>query len=407
LNILITTQVYPPELHPTAIMVRELALELAQRGHQVTVATGFPHHPYGRIYPGYKSTWRQTEDDDGIQVMRVWHVINPRPSLLARALVMGSQTLSFFITALKISSPEVVIAGPPPILGPLASGLVAKMHGAKLVPFIYDIYPDIAVELGWLKNPMLIQAALTLEHLMYHWSKKIIVLSEKFRDMLISLKGVAPEKLAIVPVWLNSGDVTPRHRDNPWRREMGIPREKFVILYSGTIGLVSGAEVVLEAAQYLTTYSDILFLFVGAGQARDQVEAQARQAGLKNIRFLPLQPRERLSELQASADVSLVTLAPKRGKTSVPSKILGYMAAARPVIASVDLNCDTALLVQESGCGRVVPPAQGKEIAEAILHYYDHPEDRQIAGNKGRQYFLSNLDRSVVLKEYIGVIENL
>jgi putative colanic acid biosynthesis glycosyltransferase WcaI len=246
-----------------------------------------------------------------------------------------------------------------------------------------------------------------MERLMYHWSERIIILSEKFRKILISKKGVGPEKLAIVPLWLNRTDVTPMNRDNTWRREMGIPIEKFVILYSGAIGLVSGAEVVLETAQQLSAYADILFLFVGAGQARDKVEAHAQQLGLQNIRFLPLQPRERLSELQASADVSLVTLAPKRGKTSVPSKILGYMAAARPVIASVDLNCDTALLVQESGCGRVVPPAQGKEIAEAILHYYDHPEDRQIAGNKGRQYFLSNLDRSVVLKEYIGVIENL
>jgi colanic acid biosynthesis glycosyl transferase WcaI len=407
MKILITTQVYPPELHPTAVMVRELAIHLAQGGHQVTVATGFPHHPYGQVYQGYKLTWRQTEDCDGIQVIRGWHVVNPRTSLLTRGLVMASQTLSFFIAALKISSPEVVIAGGPPLLGPLASGIIAKMHGAKLVPFIYDIYPDIAVELGWLKNPTLIRAAHKLEQLMYHWSERIIVLSEKFREILITQKGVEPEKLAIVPVWLNSAEVTPMPRDNSWRKEMGIPIEKFVILYSGTIGLVSGAEVVLEAAQHLTNYPDIIFLFVGAGQARDQVEAQARQACLNNIRFLPFQPRERLSELQASADVSLVTLAPGRGKTSVPSKILGYMAAARPVIASVDLDCDTACLVRGSGCGQVVPPAQGNDLAKAILHYYTHIEDRQNAGENGHQYFLASLDRHVVLKKYINVIENL
>jgi len=339
--------------------------------------------------------------------MRVWHIINPSHSALTRALVMASQTISFLVAALKVSSPEVIIAGPPPILGPLVSGLVAKMHGAKLVPFIYDIYPDIAVELGWLKNPTLIQAARSMERLMYHWSERIIILSEKFRKILISKKGVEPEKLAIVPTWLNSAEVTPMNRDNSWRREMGIPIEKFVILYSGTIGLVSGAEVVLEAAQQLTAYPDILFLFVGAGQARDKVEAQARQLELQNIRFLPLQPRERLSELQASADVSLVTLAPGRGMTSVPSKILGYMAAARPVIASVDLDCDTACLIRESGCGQVVPPAQGNDLAKAILHYYTHIEDRQIAGENGHQYFLANFDRHVVLKNYIDVIESI
>ena len=188
---------------------------------------------------------------------------------------------------------------------------------------------------------------------------------------------------------------------------MGIPIEKFVILYSGTIGLVSGAEVVLKVAQQLSAYADILFLFVGAGQTKDKLEAHAQLLGLQNVRFLPLQARERLSELQASADVSLVTLAPGRGKTSVPSKILGYMAAARPVIASVDLNCDTACMVRESGCGQVVPPAQRTELTKAILHYYRNPEDRQTAGEKGRQFFLANLDRHVVLKKYIDVIENL
>ena len=91
--------------------------------------------------------------------MRVWHLINPGPSLLTRALVMASQTLAFFIAALKSSPPEVIIAGGPPIIGPLVSGLVAKEYRAKLVPFIYDIYPDIAVELGWLKNPAVIKAA--------------------------------------------------------------------------------------------------------------------------------------------------------------------------------------------------------------------------------------------------------
>jgi colanic acid biosynthesis glycosyl transferase WcaI len=150
-----------------------------------------------------------------------------------------------------------------------------------------------------------------------------------------------------------------------------------------------------------------LFLMVGDGFAKDQVEAQAQQAGLKNIRFLPLQPREYLSELQATADVSLVTLAPGRGRTSVPSKVLGYMAAARPVIAAVDSDCDTAELVRIAGCGKVVHPGKGKGLADAIIHYYRHSEDRQSTGMQGRQYFLANFERQVVLNEYINLIEKI
>jgi colanic acid biosynthesis glycosyl transferase WcaI len=188
---------------------------------------------------------------------------------------------------------------------------------------------------------------------------------------------------------------------------MHIHPDKFVVLYAGTIGLVSGAEVVLEAARLLQGYPDILFLFVGEGQIKLRLEIQVREQGLPNVRFLPFQPRERLSELQATADVSLVTLAPGRGKTSVPSKVLGYMAAARPVVAAVDLDCDTAQTIRKTRCGFVVPPADHLTMAAAILHYRRQPEARQAAGQAGYRFFLDNFEKEVVLKQYVALINQV
>jgi colanic acid biosynthesis glycosyl transferase WcaI len=276
-----------------------------------------------------------------------------------------------------------------------------------LISVIYDIYPDILIEMGKLQNSIFIRAARKLEHLIYRASDHIVVLSNGFRRTLIQEKGLDPGKVAVIPVWLSGRDISPGPLDNTWRREMGIGPEKFVVLYAGTIGLVSGAEVVIEAAKLLKHYPDILFLLVGAGHAKDRMEAEARDRGLHNLRFLPFQPRERLSAVQATADVSLVTLAPGRGKTSVPSKVLGYMAAARPVIAAVDEDCDTAGLIKKAACGLVALPGNGQELSEAVLYYYQHPEARESAGVNGRRYFLKHFEKEVVLKQYVNLVDAL
>lgn len=407
MKVLITTQVFPPETHPSALMVEELAEDLAQRGIEVAIATGFPHHPYGRLYPGYSREWIKVEDKKCFRVVRGWHLIHHNHTFLVRTLVMASQSIAFFLSAAKTSRADVVISYGPPLLGPLTSSIIARTLRAKLVTVIYDIYPDIAIELGQLRNPAVIKLARKFERFIFLKSDRIVVLSEGFRRTLIEEKRVAPEKIAVIPVWLDVRDIVPMGRDNSWRRQMGIEPEKFVVLYAGTIGLVSGAEVVVEAARRLESYPDLVFLFVGAGYAKDRVEAEAISSGLKNICFLPFQSRERLSEVQATADISLVTLAPGRGKTSVPSKVIGYMAAARPVVAAVDEGCDTAELIRNSGCGAVVPPGQGGLLAEAILHLYANPEERLTRGEAGHRHFLQHFERRAVLTRFIETIQNV
>lgn len=407
MKVLITTQVFPPEVHPTAVMVKELATDLWQQGFEVTVATGFPHHPYGRLYPGYKTRLLQNDSINGFRVVRGWHLIHPSPALIIRALVMATQCGAFCLDAVFSPRPDVVISYGPPLIGPWTSAFIARSQGARLITVIYDIYPDVAVDLGKLNHPGAIRMARNIESTVYRRSDRIVVLSEGFRRMLVAEKGVPPGKIAVIPAWLDGGDVFPSPRDNLWRREMGISPDKFVVLYSGTIGLVSGAEAVVEAARHLRAYPDILFVLVGAGQAKDRVERLARRDKLENIRFFPFQPRERLSEVQAVADVSLVTLAPGRGKTSVPSKVLGYMAAARPIIAAVDGDCDTAEVIRRAGCGLVVPPAQAEALAKAIIHYKFQPRACQLAGKAGYKYFLSNYERGSVLRTYLALIEKI
>jgi colanic acid biosynthesis glycosyl transferase WcaI len=407
-SILIIAKRFPPEYPATAVLGYELAEELARLGHQVTVAAGYPHHPYGRLFPGYRARPVSVEQSNGFRVVRSWHFIHPNPSLLTRSLIMISQCASYLVSSLKAPRPDIIISFDGyPLLGPLTSALIARHFGAKLVSVIYDLYPDIAVELGKLKNPRLIKLARKLELKTYRDSQCIVTLSEGFRRTLIREKDVNARKVVVIPVWLDAKDVRPLDRNNPWRLQMHIPLEKFVVLYAGTIGLIAGAEVLIGAAQQLSAHPDVLFLLVGDGYGKEQVQQQTRALGLNNVRFLPFQDRAVLSEVQATADVSVVTLAPGRGRTSVPSKVLGYMATARPVVAAVDEDCDTAALIRQAGCGVVVRPGDGTALAEGVLGYYRESARRKTAGENGRAFYLKHFEKNVVIQKYHDLIMDL
>jgi colanic acid biosynthesis glycosyl transferase WcaI len=309
LKVLILAKRFPPESMPAAVMAQELAQGLAQNGDDVTVVTGFPNHPYGRIFPGYSMKWVNLENMNGYRLIRGCHPVHSSKVIAVRALMMTSKLLAYLIGVRYAPTPDVIISFElEPLIGPLLASLIARRLRAKSVNLIFDLYPDTLKNVYKLNSHALLKAGYALEKLAYDISDRIVVLSEGLSKILIEEKGVPSEKVVCIPVWLDSKDIAPMGRNNVWRQEMSIPEEKFVILHAGTIGAVAGAEIILEAAQRLSTFQDILFLIVGDGSARSEIQARAQAMALANVRFLPFQPRERLSELQSTADVSLVTL---------------------------------------------------------------------------------------------------
>ncbi len=259
----------------------------------------------------------------------------------------------------------VLSFGGPPLLGPVLSGLLAAAWGVPLVTVIHDLYPDVAVESGAIRNPLLVGAARAVERLQYRLSDHLVVLGESTRDALVAGHGIAPGRISALPVWLDPDEIRPGERDNRWRREAGIGPERFVVLYSGTAGLISGAELLEDVARRVD--ADVDLVLVGGGSAWRALDERRRAGALPpNLRLLPYQPRERLAEVQASSDLSLLTLLPGRGRASVPSKLQGYMAAGRPVLVAVDDDCDSARLVRRGGFGLVTPPATPPAIVEGI-----------------------------------------
>jgi len=298
--------------------------------------------------------------------------------------------------------PEVIINFGPPLVGPAMSALLARYFGARYIPVIYDLYPDIAIEMGAIRGRLLIRTANALERWIYRRSDRIVVLSEGFRRVLVESKGVAKEKIRVIPVWLDLDEIKRSQDSLAWRREHGIPEDAFVVLYAGTMGIISGAEVLLDVAREFSEDTGIVFLFVGEGSAKERIQEEGRD--LPNVRNLGFQPRETLPEMLSSADVGIMTLLPGRGRTSVPSKVLGYMAAGVPVLASCDQDSDSARMIREAKCGEVVPPGDALAITNALRKLHSDISARHSVGQCGRAYLEKYHSRDSGTKAFLSLL---
>ena len=387
MRVLIATQVYPPEQAPTAVMVRELAEYLASHGNAVTVAAGHPHHPSGRLPRGWPRPLLSRESAGQVTVLRGWHPVSPRRSVVARGLVMASQALGVAGASLIAERPDVVLTFGLPLIGPLLSLAVARRFRAPAVTVVSDVYPDVAIETRKLTNHVLITVARAAELMMYRYSDRLVVLSEGFHRTVVS-RGADPDKVTVIPVWLDDPNVQPLVDSALWRKRTGISMSQRVVLYAGTIGLVHGLEVLLAASRLLDQEGlQVSVVIVGEGNAKAALQEAA--AGLRNVTFLPFQEQEHVSKMMASADLCFVSLAPGAGKSSVPSKAIAYMAAGKPLIASVDPDSDTAIMLQQSGAGWVTPAGDAAALAKAIERALSAPDERKDRGRSARSWFVA------------------
>lgn len=404
LKVLIICYIYPPEVAPAGIMVRELAEDFSRDGHEVTVQTGWPNHPRGELFSGYKVRCRHIESEGRHRVMRVAHAIYPKSSALLRLWTYLTFAVSSFLNGLTLGRQDVVVCLSTPMFGVWTAWLMAKLWRARFVNVIFDLYPEAIRNAGLIGDSLPYRICRWIDTRNTRWSDQITTLGEGMRQAILARGGIPEDKVRVVPFWLDTQRIRPLDRNNDWRREQGIPEETFIALFAGTIGYASGAQILAETARELRHRKEILLLIVGEGVVKDELRELSRTNGLDNIRFLPFQPEDRLAEVQSTADVGLLTLRPKSGTSSVPSKVLGYMAAGRPVIASAQEDTDTAKLIREADCGLVTPVGDGKAIAEAIAQLADAPSQATKFGQNARRHVVQHFSRGVIVREYSDLI---
>lgn len=393
MRIILLSNYYPPETSGAGIWVHQLACDLMGRGHQVTVLTCFPNYPRGRVFEGYRGRLFMREVIDGIPVVRTFIHATPSRRFWPRSWSFGSFCASALAGGLAARlQADVVYAILPPLPLGVSAWAIARAAGARLVVNVQDIYPDIAVAVGFLRNPGAIAFFQKMERWIYRRASRVVVISDGFRRNL-EAKGVPAHKIAVVPNWADAEAIRPGVRENRFRRELGLNGE-FVVLYSGGLSHNSHLEPVIEAAGRLKD-ENFVFLIAGEGVHKERLARQARASGLDNLRFLPFQPLDRYPEMLAAADATLVTLNPEAACSSLPSKIYKQMAAARPIVALAPPESDLARLVETGRCGWSVPCHQPEALARALREAAGNRQECERRGANGRAYLERECSRGL------------
>lgn len=398
MNILLVAMNYAPEKTGIAPFNTGLAEHLVAEGHPVTVLTTFPHYPEWRVAPEYRGRWLVREQRHGVHVIRCRGYVPARRSTLRRVAYDSALAVPAVLVGLRLSKPDVVLAVSPPLQLAAVAWLLAWRHRARFVLQVKDLVPDVAIALGMLRNKLAIRAGRALERFVYGHADYILTICQGFVENLRA-KGVPGEKLLVLPDWTDCDAIRPLPRVNSFRRDLAIPEDAFVILHSGNMGAKQRLENLLDAAERLPDRG-FVFLLAGDGTERPRLERLAGERRLANVRFLPLQPADRLPEMLAAADVLLLNQDPAIIDMVIPSKLLTYLAAGRPVVAAIHEASEAARLIRAAGCGAVVPPADPDALAGALLQLARAPDICRQFGVAGRRHAMEYFERGRVLARY-------
>jgi glycosyltransferase involved in cell wall biosynthesis len=381
----------------------EHARHWASLGHDVTVVTGFPNHPTGVIRPEYRGSFIKREKAEGIDLLRVWVYVTPNKGFTRRIL----NFLSFFFSSLILGSvmtarPDVVVGTSPQFFCAVAAYVLSRVKRAPFVFEVRDIWPQSAIELGVLKNPLVIRILESIEMHLYRCAALIVPVAESTRQYLIS-KAVPPEKIKVVPngidaLYLASATATP----DQVRDELNL-QGKFIVSYIGTHGMSHSLENLLQAAERFNDDPSIHFLFAGEGAEKENLKRLAARLRLRNVTFVDEQPRERLLAFYRLSDLSLAPL--KRlpvFKKVLPSKLFELMGVGCPMICSVE--GEAAELVARAGAGLCIEPEDADALAAAIEKLRSDPDLRTRMSENGRRFVTVNYLRSALAEEYADAL---
>jgi len=399
LRILILTQWYPPE---PALLLQELAQTLLARGHDVTVLTGFPNYPSGKLYPGYCVRLRQREVLDGVPVVRVPLYPEHSRSGAGRVLNYVSFALSSALLGPWLTKrPDVIFVYHPPLTIGLTAVLLSRLWRVPFVYQIQDMWPESLRASGMLNSERILGWVDSFAHAVYQWAAAICAISRGFRANLIA-KGVPLEKIHEVSNWVDPGVYQPVARDTDLAARLGT-KNKFNIMFAGNVGVGQGLDTLVEAATVLQDLHDVQFVIVGDGVTLPGLKKAVETRHLDNIRFLGHHAPQEMPAIYTLADVLLIHLKDDPLlRTTIPHKTFAYMGSGKPVLAAV--AGDAADVITEAGAGLTCPPGNPLALALKVREFVGMSADqRQTMAMNGLKAIHSRYSK----KALVGEIERV
>jgi glycosyltransferase involved in cell wall biosynthesis len=404
MRILMLTQWFNPE---PVFKGLTFAKELARRGHEVEVLTGFPNYPGGEIYDGYRNRLYQREVMDGIPILRVPIYPSHDSSSFKRILNYGSFALSAATIGAALVKPADVMYVYQPITIGFAAAVIKHIRRVPFVIDIQDLWPDYLPATGMINNPKALWMIDLWCRFVYREANKVTVLSPGFRKSLVE-RGVPPEKVEVIYNWCDEDQVDlSKEPDEELARSTGM-NGRFNIVFAGTMGKAQALDSVLDAARIVAAkYPQIQFVFIGGGVEVPLLKSRAMDMGLTNTLFLPRRPLSEIGQLLKLADVQLIHLKDDPlFSTTVPSKTQTSLAVGRPILMGV--RGDAASLVEAAKAGISCNPQDPHSIAEAVSKLFEMPRTAlEEMGRNARQYYFEELSLKVGVDKFEAIFSEI
>lgn len=337
--ILLYSMNFAPELTGVGRYSGELATWLGRNGRPVEVVTTPPHYPGWFVRKPFRRWWYQRAEAGAVGISRAPILMSRRASGPLRLLAPISFAISSAPVALwraLRTRPGTLICVEPTLFAAPVGLIAAWLTGARTILHVQDLEVDAALAVGHVRLPAFIErVAFAIERGVLRRFDRIVTISDKMRDALIA-KGVDPERTTVLRNWVDTTAIRPLDGPNPYRDELGLPHDAFVVLYSGQIGRKQSLDLLLNAAEALRDDPRVRFVIAGEGPLKASFEL--RYGHLPNLQFLPLQPEERLSDFLSLADLHVLPQDPAVAELVLPSKLGGMLASGRPILVTADIH---------------------------------------------------------------------
>lgn len=394
MNILYFHQYFKTPSEPGGTRSYWIAKELIKAGHRVTMIASSDKYQ--------EKIKRATID--GIDVVFIKEAYNQNMSLFRRFLSFTGFMFKATIQGFKVKSPDLVIA----TSTPLTIGFPALMlKWFKKTPFVFevrDLWPEVPIQMGALKNPVVRNLALKFEKTIYQNAKHVIALSPGMQDGV--LKYLPIEKTSMIPNMSKIDAFWPRPKNEVLMKELNLSLNTFKLIHFGALGIANGANTIIESAKLLKENSSIEFVFVGGGSTEQELKGVCKEYNLNNVKFLGRYPMDITSEIVNFCDISIVSFKDLPILyTNSPNKLFDSLSAGKPII--VNSAGWTKQLVEENMCGYYVNPNNPSELVDKILFLQSHPEVVEQLGVASRKLAENKYDKSILCKQFVEVINKL
>lgn len=403
MHLLLIHQAFVSPREPGGTRHYELARRFVDAGHRFTIVASDLSYLTGK-----RTDSADAEDDSAqppaIRIVRARTIPTLHRSYIWRVVSFLSFMVQATRVAVRIRDVDLVLGTSPPIFQAVSAWLVSWIRRKPFVLEVRDLWPEFAVDMGVLRNRLLIALARWLESFLYARSRHIVVNSPAYRDYLIR-RGVPAEKISFIANGVDPAMFLHSDPSDDIRAEFGL-QDKFVVTYAGAMGQANDLDTLLDAAERLRDHADIHWLLVGDGKERPRLEQEARRRGLANVTFAGSRPKQAMPAILRSSDACVAILRDiPMFRTTYPNKVFDYMAAGRPTVLAIDGVIRE--VVEAAGGGIAVPPGNAQALAQAVLALRNDPHSCRTMGERARQYVARHFNRNDQAARFIALTDRL